>query len=959
MNMNGASNLPPYNTIPGAGRLVGEPPFTFSGVVLRVFPFQANGQKLQRFVSRCLNVMPDEIAYYRLALPYIYALTVSYEEMALDAIQGNWISQQEITLSIALERYRRVRGRLVFQDWTWFSPYILVDEELSQMTGREVYGWPKELGRLGQREGYWERHPRTPRSLFRLSAPAVTFRGGRPQFRYEPLFDVDQLPPTSYLQFRPREQELLRVPLKAARSAAETLARSMDMGAFLLETWGAGAIGMELDGAIPPSFPPAALFRELLRRPTNSTTTLKQFRDEVYPKRICYQAVVSAPLGLQRFRNVGLLGEAAVLWGDTSGGYNVRLYDDLTHPIARNLGLINIEDTGTPMDPGGRAYVDLTPVLPFWLEADLTYGKGIVVGWRDHRNEWRTERGGRSWVFKPRDKNAPPLFNGVLGGAPEQILSRLNPTPKENDSTQLPSWVQHSLNTPGDREGEEDDDAAGREIESKEDETPDLRLQRATYLVFGFKAKRDKLVDTCHRYLAENGEFRYAPIELDDHGEELKVDPKSAPKGNQQGWAGVYLLFGIIEQFGGRPTLGGESWRVFDVQLGFPVRRTGQDEPKGPIYFVVPYQFTDRTLASIVAREFYGWPVVASNVRVSKTAWLDAQVSAYSMRYKAKGDDNEFFEVAVDGPEGQTIKVFEMLLQSGSPGSPRVLGTSLEEYTALEELIRVVSARLEGEAQSQEDPSAKGAPPAWSPARVVAKPLDKGKFTNSLKELFVVLSRDTEPKAEEIKKMVLGLRQQLLKYRGEAESVFNDTADSTFRIENPSDPKKSKVDEEGVRRALHRLETACWDRHSLIELASRFMNADGNGPVLIHRVGLKQFRAADAPTRACYQSLVQTPIALDDWSDSKGRFRGRPYLVWFRPGRKRQAIVRFNRDGWGSQLVAVLGLTQNPNLKDEDLGYTEPEQWFRPFFMSGQLKIYRSRRLAWRTGPEWHTESKR
>jgi hypothetical protein len=971
--MSPASKLPPYNNVPGAGELVGFPPFTFSGVVLRVFPFQANAGKLQRFVNRCFNdIVPDEIAYYRIALPYVYALMVSYEEMSLQASHGNWISQYEITMSVALERYRRIRGQLVFQDWTWFSPYILVSEELSHMTGREVYGWPKELAELGQRESYWERHPRNARNLLRLSTRAVAFDEGRPSFRHQPLIDIDQVAPTSFLQIRPRAEEMMQVPIQLSRSAGGALARSMDLGAFMAETWGAGAIGMEVDGAIPPSFPPAALFRDLMRRPTNSTTTLKQFRDEVRPHCACYQAIVSAPLGLQRLRNVGLLGEANVMWGDSSGGYRVRLFNDLTHPIGDNLGLIGNEDMAPRRDQGGRHYADLVPVLPFWVEADLNYGRGSVMAWRDPRNEWRMERGERTWLFRNRKgRGDGPEFNESLGGAPERLLSRLRPDPKAND---LKSFRPKKL--------------------SPEDqlETPDFRFQRATYLVFGFEADLKDQEKTCEEYLAysievdavANIDWKMKPVALP---KELRRDRTESENGDdttepEKGM--VFLLFGVIEQHGGRPTLGGESWRIFDVQVGFPARFTkvnrkdgtpapdGSSDPDDRNYFVVPYQFTDQELAGIVARELYGWPMVTANIDVSDTAWLDAGVSGYSVRYKAQHRENAFFQVAVDGPEGRPIKIVEMLLEpplknplkkrNGGGGSQKAIE---EEY--VQELIALIKTARKGSnpKPARRKPQRKGAvkPGDWSP----------DDFTKQVSELMsryvTAVEKTTQQQSgiEHLKDSDLSPVLDLLQKRRQ-------DIDALVREAFPEERDKQEILD-----ALQQLEGELWEIHPAAKFASLFMNQAASSwkvpvaqnrdkqklwrwkPVSIQRIGLKQFRAADydpsvdEKAMACYQAVLETPIELDDWSETRSGFRRRPHFQWFQAGLS-NTVVRFHRGGWAGNLVKKLGLKSDARNEEEDFGYSEPVRLFEPFFMSGQLKIYRSHRLQWRTGMDWQNQ---
>src|SRR5690242_10833883 len=103
------------------------PPFDFRDVTMRVFPLRARLSTVQGFVDRYLNIVPDDVAYFRAFLPYVYLMLINYGPMSSTAANLGWISQREIAFSIPLEMYRRENGKYVFKDWAYNSPFIFVD----------------------------------------------------------------------------------------------------------------------------------------------------------------------------------------------------------------------------------------------------------------------------------------------------------------------------------------------------------------------------------------------------------------------------------------------------------------------------------------------------------------------------------------------------------------------------------------------------------------------------------------------------------------------------------------------------------------------------------------------------------------------------------------------------------------------------------------------------------------
>jgi hypothetical protein len=71
------------------------PPFTFQGVTCRAFPLRANMARLTKFCDSYLNMdVPQDIVYFRPALPYVYLMVLNYGGMAPSSVQaqnfGGW-----------------------------------------------------------------------------------------------------------------------------------------------------------------------------------------------------------------------------------------------------------------------------------------------------------------------------------------------------------------------------------------------------------------------------------------------------------------------------------------------------------------------------------------------------------------------------------------------------------------------------------------------------------------------------------------------------------------------------------------------------------------------------------------------------------------------------------------------------------------------------------------------------
>ena len=352
----------------------GNEAFEFTGVSMRMFPLRANLYTLTKFCRDYLPV-PEEIAEFEPALPYVFLQVISYEEM--EAPHAGWIAQDELLFSVPLKWKDKGTGK-----WEWASvaPFIYVDDDLSALIGREVYGWTKTLTWVEPGISTWIEDPRKPSSLLTLETMLFPdLYAGKPKER-RVFLEIERRPPASPLAMPPDFTSLS--PLVGLQGLAE--------GSLSVMTY----MGELLWGALLNPSPTADLLRSLLVAERNAllmrpmgfkvnNINLKQFRSSI-PGQACYQAVTNTALVFQKFNAGGLLGDREVLCGDPTGGYRIHIYRYLNQPIIESLGLEVAEETSHR----GVSRATLKPILPVWMDLDIRNEPGERLCWRAENLGW-------------------------------------------------------------------------------------------------------------------------------------------------------------------------------------------------------------------------------------------------------------------------------------------------------------------------------------------------------------------------------------------------------------------------------------------------------------------------------------------------------------------------------------------------------------------------------------------
>ena len=411
--------LPPLSHNP----LPAKPPFVFNGLSSRVLPLRANLDSLQRFVNGYLNFVPESVGRFRASMPYVFLSVLDYGSVSESAGLG-WFAQTEVFFAVALEWYRKVDGRWVFHDWATITPFIYVDDNFSVPLGRTVSGFPKVLSRVTQVSSEWVRNPVAPLTLARIETEVFPAAYAGKKLENRVFLEVLRDAPMSNARL-PADPRSPIAPWTMAANLADAaggfgrdalwLAQALRIFPQLPAGQMAGSLPEMLARLAPALAPggPGLVMNSL---------NLKQFRRADKPDELCYQALTNGPMITSAFNQGGLLGEERTLLGDLSGGHTIRLHEYPALPIVKTLGL----EVHRRWQGDGVTVAELKPVLPLWMDVNVSLEPSVNLAWRGHKGGWRDGAGAplppdARPGAAPAATAPPPRFNTALASAVESI----------------------------------------------------------------------------------------------------------------------------------------------------------------------------------------------------------------------------------------------------------------------------------------------------------------------------------------------------------------------------------------------------------------------------------------------------------------------------------------------------------------------------------------------------------
>jgi hypothetical protein len=235
----------------------------------RITAFALPASRAQGLVDRYLNEPCGQPGRYVADVPTAL-LTFLSARMTSTADEIGSLADRECAVWIPL----RQGGRRLF-----WMPYVVVDTAIAAITGRETWGFPKEVGRLEIGADRWMAEgmvfdPLSRATPGRMAPLVVARRVGAPG------------------------------PLGALLSTASAFAA--ELGGSLID---------ELFGVVAPTI-----------------VNLKQFRDATEPDRACFQSIVESSLEIVNFRAGRVL----------AGNFEVAMPPHGSHHIAADLGLAEV-----------------------------------------------------------------------------------------------------------------------------------------------------------------------------------------------------------------------------------------------------------------------------------------------------------------------------------------------------------------------------------------------------------------------------------------------------------------------------------------------------------------------------------------------------------------------------------------------------------------------------------------
>lgn len=285
-------------------------PFRQSGTKLRAWPLAADPVALQTVVDKYLVAPTGGALSYRAMFPAVllaHAPIASTRSLTPPDSGYGWTSETDLAFWMLVGRGHMEGSRWVLDGLSWFLPYVFVNVPQTMATGREVYGYPKEVARMqtGADTG-------DPTLVVRAETTVLPVYSPSTALVEKPVLEI---------RVAASESSPLRV-LGEAREALRGVGHA-------LEHLGLEAIrhpDLDVDVA-------AVLTQDLLRLEV-PMVFLKQFRDVVEPTAACYQAILESPARVEGLPIGWPLFDPAT----------ITIWDYASHPIATELGL------GTPTD---------------------------------------------------------------------------------------------------------------------------------------------------------------------------------------------------------------------------------------------------------------------------------------------------------------------------------------------------------------------------------------------------------------------------------------------------------------------------------------------------------------------------------------------------------------------------------------------------------------------------------
>jgi uncharacterized protein with NAD-binding domain and iron-sulfur cluster len=298
---------PPVRGLPRyvefGGRATTPGPFRCEGGHARAFMLEGDRRRIDDLVRRMLNEPARGAVEYRAFTDKVLLVVGAFDSISSTVPPWDrWGTIREIQASIFVPVLAgRDHGPVFVADRLCLAvPYILVDNAMSYLAGREDYGYPKTLGRFSPEEGVGEH--------VKIEAYGGNFAPDQ-KMGWKPLIEI-----------APAGEGSGADPGGAAPEDGAPGLASLLLGGVLDHRNGDDLVlpGLQLG---------AGLLKEALEGRVTQVF-LKQFRDSADGSLACYQSIVEAPVHVTHVSPRPSLRD-----------WQVTIHPIDSHPIARDLGV--------------------------------------------------------------------------------------------------------------------------------------------------------------------------------------------------------------------------------------------------------------------------------------------------------------------------------------------------------------------------------------------------------------------------------------------------------------------------------------------------------------------------------------------------------------------------------------------------------------------------------------------
>jgi hypothetical protein len=325
------SNMPPYIERDDNQALV--TPAMLGDATLYMFPVPCGISNQQAICDKFLNDPAGNVTDYRAFMPHVYLVMGRYgavrSEGMIDQNRG-FFRVRECCVWIPTVAVKQVALVPVATHFAIFPYYMFVDESHAMVAGRELQGWPKEIGRF-----HVPADPAQARKLWMQTSV------------------LDEFSPST----RGRRRTLFRLTRTSEDEPSvisSLLSEGKEAARALLDLLVGSGQGIAPSPTLPLSLfsPPQAGVRFVF---------LKQFRDAARPSQACYQACIEASTKITCLREVGTLPT-----------FELFIRRAASHPVVTELGIEGVDT------PEGTTVSDLNGYYAR-LDFRLDHGKEM---WR-------------------------------------------------------------------------------------------------------------------------------------------------------------------------------------------------------------------------------------------------------------------------------------------------------------------------------------------------------------------------------------------------------------------------------------------------------------------------------------------------------------------------------------------------------------------------------------------------